>query len=314
MQAAAETTTVVENELYRIVFSNRGAQVVSWQLKRRPDAPNLTYKDNDGKPLDLVNSQAAKLLGYPMSLYTYDGTTVSIASATRTNQQVTLTTVGNLPSDLTGRSITINGAGDKTFNGTYAVTQTGSEHADLHGCRGEREQHRRNAHHGERSDRRGAEPGDVCGLGDGRAGSALVTDLQVLGWNARGSQDVHVRRDLCAARRCAGDAQWRSGARVAQLAGRLWRPGHARQQYQQAQFDTMRNGKDEHLAPKKISGGDTLNGPFDWAGVSDNFFGAVFLPDNPANCIGRQLYDQMDVAKTARAYRLRQRLAGEGRG
>ena len=108
VQAAAETTTVVENELYRIVFSNRGAQVVSWQLKRRPDAPNLTYKDNDGKPLDLVNSQAAKLLGYPMSLYTYDGTTVSIASATRTNQQVTLTTVGNLPSNLTGRSITIN--------------------------------------------------------------------------------------------------------------------------------------------------------------------------------------------------------------
>ena len=124
VQAAAETTTVVENELYRIVFSNRGAQVVSWQLKRRPDAPNLTYKDNDGKPLDLVHSQAAKLLGYPMSLYTYDGTTVSIASATRTNQQVTLTTVGNLPSNLTGRSITINGAGDKTFNGTYAVTQT----------------------------------------------------------------------------------------------------------------------------------------------------------------------------------------------
>ena len=29
-----ETTTVIENELYRITFSNRGAQVISWILKR----------------------------------------------------------------------------------------------------------------------------------------------------------------------------------------------------------------------------------------------------------------------------------------
>ena len=70
--------------------------------------------------------------------------------------------------------------------------------------------------------------------------------------------------------------------------------------YAQAQLDTMRNGKDEHLAPKKISGGDTLNGPFDWAGVSDNFFAAVFLPDNPSNASVASLYGQMDVAKTAR--------------
>ena len=66
-------------------------------LKRRPDAPNSTYKDNDGKPLDLVHSQAAQLFGYPMSLYTYDGTTVSIASATTQQQMVTLTTVGICP-------------------------------------------------------------------------------------------------------------------------------------------------------------------------------------------------------------------------
>ena len=47
--AAAETTTVVENELYRITFSNRGGQAVSWILKK--------YKDDAGKPLDLVNSK-----------------------------------------------------------------------------------------------------------------------------------------------------------------------------------------------------------------------------------------------------------------
>ena len=41
-------------------------------------------------------------------------------------------------------------------------------------------------------------------------------------------------------------------------------------------------GATSALAPKKISGGATLNGPFDWAGVSDPFFAAVFLPDSPA--------------------------------
>ena len=62
--AAAETTTVVENELYRITFSNRGGQAVSWILKK--------YKDDAGKPLDLVNPKAAAKAGYPLSLWTYD--------------------------------------------------------------------------------------------------------------------------------------------------------------------------------------------------------------------------------------------------
>ena len=54
-QAASESTTVVENELYRLTFSNRGAQVTSWILKK--------YKDEDGKPLDLVNHEAATKFG-----------------------------------------------------------------------------------------------------------------------------------------------------------------------------------------------------------------------------------------------------------
>ncbi len=62
--AAAETTTVVENELYRITFSNRGGQAVSWILKK--------YKDDAGKPLDLVNAKAAAKVVYPLSLWTYD--------------------------------------------------------------------------------------------------------------------------------------------------------------------------------------------------------------------------------------------------
>ena len=59
--AASESTTVVENELYRVTFSNRGAQVTSWILKK--------YTDDDGKLLDLVNQKAAAKLGYPLSLF-----------------------------------------------------------------------------------------------------------------------------------------------------------------------------------------------------------------------------------------------------
>src|SRR6266481_4509269 len=62
-QASAEAETVVENELYRVTFTNRGGLVKSWVLK--------TYFDEHGKPLELV-SNAAQNYGYPMSLWTYD--------------------------------------------------------------------------------------------------------------------------------------------------------------------------------------------------------------------------------------------------
>jgi YidC/Oxa1 family membrane protein insertase len=62
--AAAQSTTIVENELYRITFSNRGGEVTSWILKK--------YTDYDGKPLDLVHAAAAEKFGYPLSIYTYD--------------------------------------------------------------------------------------------------------------------------------------------------------------------------------------------------------------------------------------------------
>lgn len=61
---SAESTTIIENELYRITFSNRGGEVTSWILKR--------FKTDDGRPLDIVHTQAAEKFGYPLSLYTYD--------------------------------------------------------------------------------------------------------------------------------------------------------------------------------------------------------------------------------------------------
>ncbi len=65
VQAASEQETVVENDFYRIVFSNRGAQVKSWVLKKYKDHPG-------GKPLDLVHHAAAEKYGFPFSLWTYD--------------------------------------------------------------------------------------------------------------------------------------------------------------------------------------------------------------------------------------------------
>jgi YidC/Oxa1 family membrane protein insertase len=62
--AAVVTTTTVENENYRIVFTNQGAQVKSWVLKK--------YFDTAGKPLDMVQPQASAYFGLPLSLFTYE--------------------------------------------------------------------------------------------------------------------------------------------------------------------------------------------------------------------------------------------------
>jgi YidC/Oxa1 family membrane protein insertase len=108
--AQSESTTVVENELYRITFSNRGAQATSWILKK--------YKDSYGKPLDLIHTQAAEQIGYPLSLWTYDPTlTANLARALY------------LPS-ATG---TLNAPASLTFHyaqGEYDVTKTFTFAAD----------------------------------------------------------------------------------------------------------------------------------------------------------------------------------------
>jgi YidC/Oxa1 family membrane protein insertase len=64
LKAESENTTVVENDLYRITFSNRGGLVKSWILKK--------FKDESGHELELVHQQAAAQYGYPLSLWTGD--------------------------------------------------------------------------------------------------------------------------------------------------------------------------------------------------------------------------------------------------
>ena len=214
VQAAAETSTVVQNELYRITFSNRGGQVTSWILK--------AYKDNYGKPLDLVHDQAAKQFGYPLSLFTYD------ASLTANLNQAMF-----VPS-ATG---TLTAPSSLTFdfsNGEYVVRKTFSfdETYVLHA--------------------------DVQVLHNGSPIRALVS--------------------------------WPGGFGDIENA----------QTYAQSQIDVSRSGKEEHVAFKKVSGGGTLDGPFDWAGVSDQYFAAVFLPDNPRSATVATLHNQIRVDKVAR--------------
>lgn len=64
VSASSETATTFENEKFRIVLSNKGAQVLHWILKN--------YTDSTGQPLDIVQQQAASRFGLPLSLFTYD--------------------------------------------------------------------------------------------------------------------------------------------------------------------------------------------------------------------------------------------------
>ena len=209
--AAAQASTIVENELYKITFSNQGGQVTSWILKK--------YKDNSGHPLDMVHDGAAKLHGYPLSLYTYDenltkqlASALYVPSATGTLQAPTTLTFkysqGNLSVTKTF-----------TFADTYVI------HADTQVLR------------------------------DGAPIRALLSWPAGLG-------------DMETAMTYAG-----------------------------AQIDTNSGGKTEHLSFKKISGGATLNGPFDFVGQSDQYFGAVFLPDHPDDASAVTFENKIDIAK-----------------
>ncbi len=57
--AEKEETHILETSVYRIVFSNRGAVIRSWVLKK--------YRDSNGSPVELVNAIAAPKAGWAYS-------------------------------------------------------------------------------------------------------------------------------------------------------------------------------------------------------------------------------------------------------
>jgi len=208
--ASSEVETVVENDLFRIVLTNRGAQVKSWVLKK--------YKDEDGHPLDLVNPLAVKF-GLPLSLYPYDenlrnqiNSALYVGSASGT-----ITAPGELTYEYAQGDITVR----KTFQfaDTYVismetvVTQSGKPVQ--------------------------AYPMWPAAFGDQSTGPS----------------------------------------------------------YASAKIEYMANDKVERLAAKKVSNGNTLRGPFNWAGAQDQYFAAIFLPDNPDSVAMVTLHNAISVPK-----------------
>ena len=209
--AATASETVVENGLYRITFSNQGAQVKSWVLKK--------YTDEKGAPLELINKgaqvevqqngqtvfqPAVERYGYPMSLWTYDeglrnklNSVLYVASAT-----------GHLeaPADLSFEYADHDLVVRKKFHFDPAsyVVHIQTEVAN----KGQFIQ---------------AYPAWPAGFGDQTIVTAYAT----------------------------GRIDYDFGDKVTRLEG------------------------------KKVSGGNTLYGPFNWGGAVDQYFGAIFLPDQP---------------------------------
>ncbi len=208
--ATTEAETVVENDLYRIVFTNHGAQVKSWILKK--------YKDDAGQPLDLVNP-AATSFGLPLGLFTYDADLRNkINSALYVGSSTgNLSTPGELTYEYSDGTVSVR----KTFHfdSSYVVWM------------------------------------ETVATVDGKPVQAFP----------------------------------------------MWPAGFGDQgtvaSYASARIDYFAGDKVERLAAKKISGGNTLRGPFQWAGPQDQYFAAIFLPDNPSQAAMVTFHDEIQIPK-----------------
>jgi len=69
------------------------------------------------------------------------------------------------------------------------------------------------------------------------------------------------------------------------------------QQYAGSTINTSQGGKSDDIAAKKVAGGDTLRGAFDYAGVSDLYFAAIFMPDAPPDTSVVTLHETMGVPR-----------------
>ena len=74
-QATEEKAIVVDGPVYRVVLSNRGGVVRSWQTKK------YFTDDKPPRPLDLVDEESSKQLGWPLSLKLEDPQLEAAANA-----------------------------------------------------------------------------------------------------------------------------------------------------------------------------------------------------------------------------------------
>ena len=222
-QAASEAETVIENDLYRITFSNRGAQVKSWILKKF---------DNDAQNgrLDLVNPAAAQKLGYPLSLWTYDETLRNKLSSALyvASNEGQLTAPTTITFEYADQDVSVH----KTFrfDHTYVLnveTSVVYKGAEIFAAL--------------------AWPG---GFGD----------------------------EITPASYAAARIDYHSDASTDKTA--LVFPNFVLR-----------------LPVKAISGGNTMKGPFEWAGTGDQYFTAIFIPDDPSAAALVTLRGSMDIAQ-----------------
>ena len=210
-QAGSESQTVIENNLYRITFTNRGAQVASWILKK--------FDDDHGQPLNLVNNAAAQKYGFPLSLWAYDenqrnkiNSVLYVSSEAGRLSAPSTITFEYADQDLSVRKVF-------RFDNTYVVqveTSVAFKGSPVT-----------------------AFPMWPAGFGDESSPAAYAS-------------------------------------------GRI-----------EYQF----NSTIERLAGKKISGGGSQQGPFNWIAATDQYFAAVFIPDNPQDASAITLRNSLDIPK-----------------
>ena len=213
-QAEVESETIVENDLYRIRFTNRGGQVKSWVLKK--------FDDDKGKPLELVNQAAAEKYGYPLSLWSYDE-----ALRSRLNSSLyvaSATGALTAPADITFEFVDPEVSVHKTFHfdHTYVVkVETSVFH-------------------------------------QGAAVSAFPM------WPAGFGDETNAAS------------------------------------YAASRIEYQNDGDVERIALKKVIGGNTVHGPLNWAGVTDQYFAAVFLPEDPRGAELVTLHNALDNPQDAK--------------
>jgi YidC/Oxa1 family membrane protein insertase len=223
-QATSETETIIENDLYRITFTNRGAQVKSWILKKF---------DNDAQngPLDLVNPTAAEKYGYPLSLWTYDENLRSKLSSSLyvSSHEGTLTSPTAVSFEYADQDIVVR----KTFSFDHTYVVSVQSSVTYQG-------------------------GAVAALPAWPAGFG---DQTTPAFYAVGTIDYQFNKDI---------------ARLPIRCG----------------FHPISKCTD-------ISGGKTVSGPFHWAGPTDQYFAAVFIPDDATAAAMVTLRNAMPIARDA---------------
>ena len=245
VQAASESDTVIENDVYRIVFTNRGGRVKSWVLKK--------YTDDKGGPLELVNGAASEKHGYPLTLWTYD-----------------------------------EGLRNKLNSALYVATQTqaiglGEFSAKI------------------RVATKGLEP----------LSNTLAAPVEIE--FAYNDGDVSVKKSYTFDRDSyvvgVKTAVYVKGALV--TAFPMWPAGFGDQasgpSYAASQMAYQYDSKIERLTTSswsifpsiKVIGGATVPGPFHWAAVSDQYFAAVFLPQDPQNAAMVTLRSALEIPHNA---------------